>query len=150
MQDDNNQTQPQNLDNQNIGQIEPIIQPEIPYQEIVQPPVIQEPAVAATVPLSNKINKISIAFLVMLILTFFTPLGAVLFLPMIVCGFVLAGKVFENDSKNSVVTGHKNPLVQLLKLIIMIVSTIVLLIIGFIALIFIGFATGAIELDLGS
>ena len=87
----------------------------------------------------------------LLLLTFFTPLGSALFLPIILVGMFTAYRyVFRGHGPSGEQSAlQKNPIFRLFKLIVICGMAIVLLILGFIALVFIGLATGVIKLDFG-
>ncbi len=67
------------------------------------------------------VNKWSIALLILMLFTFFTPIGAVLFLPMIVIGTIAATDFFRNtSSKSDNQQLAKNPVVQAVKVLLII------------------------------
>lgn len=94
----------------------------------------------------------SIVLLLLLLLTFFSPLGAVLFLPILVVGMWSAlkhiGKGQDVDADKIVV--HHSILFRIVKAFIITAIVIVLCILGLIAFLFIGLSTGTIEFDMGS
>lgn len=97
-------------------------------------------------------NNLSVVFGILLLLTFFTPLGAVLFLPMLITGFYLAYRTVNGRQETFQLAngGRSNPIISVVKIVLTLVTIVVVGIIGLIALLFIGVATGTVEFRMGS
>ena len=97
-------------------------------------------------------NNTSILILILLFLTFFTPLGPILMLPMIGIGIMAAfGAVRGNKQTYIGTKGVKqNPVILAITLLFKGVMVLVLGIVGLIAFLFIAVATGAVDFRVGS
>ena len=93
----------------------------------------------------------SLVLLVLLMLTFFSPLGSVLFLPITIVGMVIAYRyVIKGQKPNGEPSAlQKNPIFKVVKFLFICGMAFVLCILGFIALVFIGLATGIIKINFG-
>ena len=95
-------------------------------------------------------SKLSIAFFILLLLTFFvTP---IFFLPVVIVGTILG---FRSTSKsirsvNPLTNGPKRAILLLFRVILCIAGGIALLIVGLIAFLIIGVYTGAVDFRVGS
>jgi hypothetical protein len=103
-------------------------------------------------PERKSFSTLSIILLALLFFTFFSPLGASLFFPIVVVGIIMAvryvatgQKVFSNEKGKTT-----NPVLRLINAIVMVGVVFVLCIVGFIGLVFIGLSTGMMDLDFGS
>lgn len=115
----------------------------------------QQPApqiVYVQAPERKSFSTTSLVLLILLFLTFFSPLGAALFFPIVVVGIVMAlryvatgQKMFTNEKGKTT-----NPILRLINAIVMVGVVVVLCIVGFIGVMFIGLSTGMIDLDFGS
>ncbi len=119
---------------------------------VAQQPVAPQVIYVQSEPERKSFSSTSIILLILLFLTFFTPLGAALFFPIVVVGIVMAlryvatgQKVFSNEKGKTT-----NPVLRLINAIVMVGVVFVLCIVGFIGVMFIGLSTGLIELDFGS
>jgi len=119
-----------------------------------QQPVLNAPAEVAP----RGFSKMTAALIILLILTFFTPLGSALFLPLVVVGFFAAYNSAHNKGKNTYVrtaTGEFVPvkpsvigsIIKGLMIFCGVIGVIVLALIGFF---FIAIATGGADFRMGS
>jgi hypothetical protein len=94
-------------------------------------------------------SRIGIVFLILLILTFFTPLGSSLFFPLLIVGAAAAFNSTARAQKSSIAkTGRRSPFITIIRTILIIGATIALIIVALIAFFFIGIATGLIKINL--
>ena len=91
----------------------------------------------------------SIVILILLILTFFTPLGAILFLPLVIAALVITAKKAKQSAHTNIGT-PKGLFFSLVRLIIVILTVIGIGIVALIGLFFILLSTGAIDFRMGS
>jgi hypothetical protein len=102
--------------------------------------------------LPKQYNSWSIVLLVLLLLTFFSPLGSALFLPIVLVG--LAGAVWHTQSVvMKTPKGTHTPqkvIFSVLKVLILIGVIFVLGIVALIGLFFLLIGTGAIDFNMGS
>lgn len=92
-----------------------------------------------------------IILIALLIGTFFTPLGPILFLPTVIYGLVVAAKYVKHEGERTAPGGHSGSLLYLLiKTTLIVGSVIVCGILALIAFLFIGISTGFIDFRMGS
>ena len=136
------------MENEN-NQQQPVNYGDTAYAAAQQPP---PQIVYVQAPERKSFSTTSLVLLILLFLTFFSPLGAALFFPIVVVGIVMAlryvatgQKMFSNEKGKTT-----NPILRLINAIVMVGVVVVLCIVGFIGVMFIGLSTGMIDLDFGS
>lgn len=126
----------------------PTVNPASIYPSAQPMVFVSEQAVAAS-SVRSPTSTTSIILFVLMLLTFFTPLGAVLFLPMVIVGLVSAIK-FVGDTKPSQSSTPLHPILQVLRVLMMTGLIFVLGIVAIIGFFFMALVTGVVDLDLGS
>jgi hypothetical protein len=133
-------------------------QPQTVYPAPTTGPLVNSPQPVAVVSQENASHNasityspISIVILILLLLTFFSPLGSVLFLPIVLIGLFSAARHMHTTTKPSYQSsGPQSFIFSLIKAVVVIGMVIVVGILGLIGLFFILLATGHVDLRMGS